>query len=504
VFVNRQAELAFLNDVLARKRPTAAQFILLYGRRRVGKTVLLRHWAENSGVSHTYWAAEKEPAALQRRKLFARALGVEPARAATFGSWADCWQAIATMLADRRHILILDEFTYAAEADPAMLSSLQHAWDQSFKSSQLVIVLCGSHVHAMETLQARQSPLFGRLTGQWHLRPLHFASLREFLPNWSTEERVAGYAVVGGVPAYLEWLDPDLSLSDNIRDVVLAPGSMFVAEPAFLLYDEVREPATHLAILKAIGAGNHTLSEISNAALVGKSHLSAYLARLRELRLVERRLPITVPPARRRRARRGRYHLSDPYFRFYFRFIAPYHDELIYNPERVLPYIREGLRSFVGMTAFEELSRQWVAEQGRADKLPFNRLTATSTRGGRAGSFDRAQGRPFGPEEVGSHWSRQVQVDVVAVDWREREILLGECKWGADKVGRSVIRELVETKTPKVLKELPGGEGWKVHYAFFARAGFTDAARAEAEAVGTLLVDLERLDADLRRALERE
>jgi len=493
VFVNRQAELAFLNDVLARKRPTAAQFILLYGRRRVGKTVLLRRWAENSGVSHTYWAAEKEPAALQRRKLFARALGVEPTRAATFGSWADCWQAIATMLADRRHILILDEFTYAAEADPAMLSSLQHAWDQLFKSSQLVIVLCGSHVHTMETLQARQSPLFGRLTGQWHLRPLHFASLREFLPNWSAEERVAAYAVVGGVPAYLEWLDPDLSLSDNIRDVILAPGSMFVAEPTFLLYDEVREPATHLAILKAIGVGNHTLSDISNGALVGKSHLSAYLARLRELRLVERRLPITVPPARRRRARRGRYHLSDPYFRFYFRFIAPYHDELIYNQERVLPHIREGLRPFVGMTAFEELSRRWVVEQGRAGKLPF----------------EVADNKP--PVEVGSHWSRGVQdsgelsraVDVVAVDWREREILLGECKWGADKVRRSVIRELVETKTPKVLKELPDGEGWKVHYAFFARAGFTDAARAEAESLEASLVDLERLDGDLRRVLEK-
>ena len=197
-------------------------------------------------------------------------------------------------------------------------------------------------------------------------------------------------------------------------------------------------------------------------------------------------MPITIPPARRRRARRGRYHLSDPYFRFYFRFIAPYHDELTYNPERVLSHIREGLRPFVGMTAFEELGRRWVAEQGRAGKLPF----------------EVADNKH--PVEVGSHWSRGVQLDVVAVDWREREILLGECKWGADKVRRSVIRELVDTKTPRVLKVLPDGEGWKVHYAFFARAGFTGAARAEAEAVGASLVDLERLDADLRRALERE
>ncbi len=480
MFVNRQAELAFLNSILERTRPTAAQFILLYGRRRVGKTVLLRHWADQAGVSHVYWAAEKEPAALQRRKLFARLLGVEPSRAATFDSWADCWQAIAAFLADRRHILILDEFTYAVESDPAMLSSLQHAWDQQLKSSQVVLVLCGSHVHTMETLQSRQSPLFGRLTGQWWLQPLPFVALQEFLPNWSIEERVAAYAVVGGVPAYLEWLDPNLSLSDNVRQVILAPGSMWVAEPTFLLYDEVREPATHLAILKAVGAGNHTLAEISDAALVNKSHLSAYLARLQELRLVERRLPVTVTPAHRRRARNGRYHLCDPYFRFYFRFIAPHQDELAYRPELVLPRIREGLRAFVGMTAFEELSRQWVAEQGRAGKLPL------------------------AIQEVGSHWSRMVRIDVVAVNWAERAILLGECKWGTDAVDRAVVRELLEVKTPKVLRELPEeGVGWQVNHAFFARAGFTEAARTEAGSAGAQLVDLEMLDSDLRCMLTK-
>ncbi len=474
MFVNRQAELAFLNSVLERNRPTTAQFVLLYGRRRVGKTVLLRHWAGQAGVPHTYWAAEKEPAALQRRKLFARLLGVEPARAATFDSWADCWQAVAAFLGDRRHILILDEFTYAVESDPAMLSSLQHAWDHRFKNLQLDLVLCGSHVHTMETLQARQSPLFGRLTGQWWLQPLPFAAVREFLPNWPAEERVAAYAVVGGVPAYLEWLDPSLSLSGNIRQVILAPGSMWVAEPTFLLYDEVREPATHLAILKAIGAANHTLSEIADAALVSKPHLSAYLARLQELRLVERRLPVTVPPAQRRRARSGRYHLSDPYFRFYFRFIAPQQDELAYRPESALPRIREQLRAFVGMTAFEELSRQWVAEQGRAGKLPF------------------------AIQDVGSHWSRGVQVDVVAVNWAERAILLGECKWGTGVVDQAVVRELLQGRTPMVLRELPeGGAGWRVHHAIFARAGFTQAAQAAARAAGAQLVDLATLDADL-------
>jgi AAA+ ATPase superfamily predicted ATPase len=474
MFVDRQSELAFLDSILERKRPTEAQLILMYGRRRVGKTVLLRHWAERSGVDHTYWAAEKEPAALQRRKLFARLLGIETSQATTFDSWSDCWEAIAAFISDRRRILILDEIPYAVESDSAMLSSLQHAWDHLFKESRMVMVLCGSHVHTMETIQTRQSPLFGRFTGQWWLRPLPFASLREFLPTWTAEERVAGYAVVGGIPAYLEWLEPDLSFRDNVRDVILAPGSMFAAEPIFLLYDEIREPSTYLAILKAIGTGNHSLSDISSAALVGKSHLSAYLARLREIRMVERRLPITVPRPQRRRARTGRYHLTDPYFRFYFRFVAPYQDELAYKPEKVFPRIHDGLRSFVGSTAFEELGRQWIAMQGQAGNLPFE------------------------IEEIGAHWSRTAQVDAVALNWTEHKILLGECKWGVDPVKRSVIRELVESKAPNVLKDLPPrGDVWQAHYVFFGRAGFTEAARAQAESVGAELVDLTRLDTDL-------
>jgi AAA+ ATPase superfamily predicted ATPase len=322
---------------------------------------------------------------------------------------------------------------------------------------------------------SRQSPLFGRMTGQWHLTPLPFASLRQFLPAWSAEERVAGYAIVGGVPAYLEWLAPDRSLTRNIRDVILASGSMFVAEPAFLLYDEVREPSVYLAVIKAIGQGAHTLNDISTASLIDKAHLSAYLARLQELYLVERRLPATIPINRVHKSRLGRYHLSDPYFRFYFRFLAPFHDTLTYDPDRVLAQVREGLRAFVGQTAFEELSREWLIHQGRAGQLPFE----------------------F--EAIGSHWGASVQVDVVAINWHEKQILLGECKWGLDRVDRQVVRELIEQKTPKVRSALPnGGEDWRVHYAVFARSGITQAAQNEMQRYGGQLIDLKMIDQALR------
>lgn len=474
MFVNREAELAFLNSVLTKTHPTPAQLILLYGRRRVGKTVLARHWADTTGLPTIYWAAEREPANLQRRKLYAKMLGVTLAQAPIFETWSELWEAYADRLEDQRQILIIDEVPYPAESDPAFLSSLQHAWDQRLKDSKVVLLLSGSHIHTMETLLSRGSPLFGRFTGQWHLPPLEFSALKYFVPKWSIDEWVAAYAILGGVPAYLEQIQPGHSLVENIRDVILSPGGLFVAEPELLLYDEVRDPRVYHAILQAIGAGAHTLEEIANATLTAKTHLSMYLTRLQELRFIERRLPATIPPAKIRVSRMGRYHIADPFLRFYFRFVAPQRADVGYNGEAVLDNIRGQLRAFVGATAYEDLCRAWVVQASASDQLPFK------------------------AQVVGSHWSRDVQVDVVAVNWADKAIWLGECKWGIDRVAPEILTELIEKKTPKVLKLLPEeGVKWTVHHGLFSRAGFTPATHQLAESNGVTLVDLDRLASGL-------
>src|SRR5512138_388290 len=140
MFVDRTAELAFLTQILTRTHPGSGQLIMVYGRRRVGKTALLRHWAEHSGAPFTYWVAAREPAPLQRRKLFTELLRTTGTNLPTpdFESWSDLWDAVATLVRDRRHLLILDELPYAADSDAAMLSSLQHAWDRHFQQSPLV------------------------------------------------------------------------------------------------------------------------------------------------------------------------------------------------------------------------------------------------------------------------------------------------------------------------------------------------------------------------------
>ncbi len=475
MFLDRAAELAFLRSVVTRRHPGPGQFIMLYGRRRVGKSTLLQHWIEQSGLPFTYWVAEKEPALLQRRKFFAHLLRGDPTSPSTptFDSWSSLWGAAATILAGKRHILVIDELPYAAESDPAMLSALQHAWDQHFEQSQVILVICGSQVRTMELLLGRQSPIYGRLTGQWPLRPLPFGALRAFVPTWTPAEQVAAYAIVGGVPSYLRWLNPERSLVDNIRHELLTPGGMALSEVELLLADEVREPRTYLAILQAIGGGYHSLDEIANASLVGKSNLSAYLAQLDDLKLVERRIPATIPPALRYRSKRGRYHLQDAFFRFYFRFIYPHRADVNYQPERVMPAIESNLRAFVGSTAWEELARAWVELPQATDVLGFM------------------------AQAVGSHWSRSVQIDVIAINWQTHDILLGECKWGAEAVDRTIVRELV-AKTPLVLADLPDrGVDWHVHYAIFARAGVTPAARQELATHHGIMVDLNQLYQEL-------
>ncbi|WP_165774767.1 ATP-binding protein [Candidatus Viridilinea mediisalina] len=478
MFVNRKTELAQLDGLLRRGR---GELLLLYGRRRVGKTALLREWASRTGVAWSYWMAQKEPAELQRRRLAATLRGRPPAAGGgpIFPSWSDLWDDAAALLRRDRHILILDELPWAVEADGAMLSALQYAWDIHWQHGQLILVLCGSQIRTMETILSQQTPLFGRLTAQYYLQPLAFGALRHFFPSWSPEAQVATYAMLGGVPQYLTWFEPERTLVENIRGALLAPMSVALAEIELLLADEVRDLRTYLAVLNAIGEGQHTLKAIADTTFTASTNLTKYLAVLQELRLVERRIPATVHPSMRHRSKQGRYHLTDPFHRFYFRFLRPHQAEIAYQPDQVLAHIQAGLRAFVGQTAWEELARAWVQAQGACGALPF------------------------APEVIGSHWDRRVQSDVVALSWRERTMLIGECKWGAEPVNRQTLRHLLEQTIPKTLAALPdGGQGWRVIPALFARAGTTPDALALLQEHQGLHVDLARLYAALGDAEE--
>lgn len=479
MLVNRPRELEELNHLL---HTPAARLVAVSGRRRLGKTTLLVHWAQTSQHPYLYWVGSHFPSETLltefSRKVWQHSQpGQRAPQHFRYGSWAEAFEVLAAgCQGPQRHIIILDEFPYAVQSEPGLPSALQNAWDHHLKFSNVCLVLCGSQVGMMERLLGADAPLYGRMAGPLRIRPLPFAATAAFFPRYSAEQRVAVYAILGGVPAYLERFSDTLTVPANLRQNLFADLGLFRTDPEYLIGEQVRDIKNYQAVLSAIAQGAHQPAEIAlHANFSHNSGADPYLAQLVEMDYVRRELPITVPPAKRAVSRQSRYILADHYLRFYFRFVRSNLDFLAQGLyDEVERRIADQLRAFVGMTAFEELCREWVLVQARAGRLPF------------------------AVEQVGSHWGGEAQVDVAAISWREKALLLGEAKWQVGSVGRQTIRELIEDKTPKVLKILPdGGQGWRIHYAFFGRGGFTDAAQELARAHQALLVDLAQLDRDL-------
>jgi AAA+ ATPase superfamily predicted ATPase len=473
-FINREREIAVLNKLVAKPH---AQFVMVHGRRRVGKTTLLTTWAGQTDLPTFYWVAKRESQAALLANFAQHVWAWEHQQDQPEVDLRPAdWDAALTMLAkaigNRNCIVIIDELPYLLESDPAFASYLQAAWDRRFQNTKSKIFVSGSHVGMMTRLLEYQAPLYGRFTMQLPVQPLAFPDIEKFLPHYDVHKRLAVYSILGGVPAYLErWQSSD-SLQANIERLFLQRTGWFRNEPMVLVSDLTqRETESYESILRAIAAGKHTRDDISSTAVIPSTSLSHYLIRLIDLGLIERRIPATVPIEKRQTSRHSRYHLRDSYLRFYYRFVDP-NLHLIEQglSNRLWANMTQQFRAFVAAT-FEDLCRTWTLAQAQNGRLPFE------------------------PEMIGSHWSPDAQVDVVAIDWQSKQILLGEAKWGEGKVGREVVRELIE-KTPKVV---PGSkEDWAVHYVLFAREGFTESAREEAKKFRARLLTLAEMEPDLR------
>jgi len=475
-FVSREMELALLDDLY--RRPDA-QFLILYGRRRIGKTALVTRWGGGLGEPYLYWMASQTSAINQLRN-FSQALfqflNPETAVTLTFSypSWDAAFAEVARLAANKRVVIVLDEFTYVMQADSEVPSLIQKAWDHHLKESQVFLILMGSLAGIIQrTALDYQSPLYGRATARLKLQPLSFAALAIMLPNLSSEQRVAVYSITGGVPAYIELFNDHLNILQNLQQRIVTPTNVMLNDAVFLLHEQLDDPRNYIAVLEAIASGFHRLTDIATMSGIDRSNITKYLAVLRELGYVERQVSATI--RRPSQSRKGRYVITDSYLRFYYRFLAPHLTAIeqgrIKQASRLL---YDHLLDFIGTHTFEELSRDWVNIMAEMDYLPFL------------------------PERTGSFWSKQAQVDVLAINWRTKDILLGECKWGQKAVGREVIKALVD-KTEKVL---PDQFNWNVHYAFFARSSFTPDAEALAQEHHALLITLSQMEADMQRWLQ--
>jgi AAA+ ATPase superfamily predicted ATPase len=484
-FMGREQELSLLDQLW---EAPGAQFLVLYGRRRIGKTALLSHWIERTGHHALYWvAAPSSP--LSQLRSFSQAVynAANPDAPApddfTYASWEQAWRQVANLSKTERVAVFIDEFTYILGVSPEIAGTLQNLWDQVLSKSNLLLCISGSHLGMMKReFLSYQAPLYGRATAQIHLPPIPFGQTHSFFPKYSAVDRVAVYAIFGGIPAYWERVDLEKSVSANIKTQLLSPNNLMQSEPALLLHDFVSDLHNYSAILNAIANNARTPKEIATLTGLPSSHIPKYLSVLVEASFVERRVSVIENPSA---SRNGRYHITDPYLRFYFRFLESRQYQFSLKiQDQALAEITRHMIDFIGTHTWEELCREWVLRAGAVGNLPFM------------------------SDQVGSAWNRAAQIDVVGLNRMEKTMILGECKWTLDEVERKVMAELVEEKAAKIIPEQ--GQ-WRVYFLGFSRSGWTQGAQAYQEEInrhpllgtnwisaGMRLLTLEKVDVDLR------
>jgi len=471
-FFGRGRELALLDQMCA--KPGARMF-LLYGRRRVGKTELLKHWIQTRKHPALYWQAELFPSKIQLAQfsqiIQQSRFPTQPiAPDFTFGSWEHAFLEIAQLARKTRLVVVLDEFTYALTQEPALASTLQKVWDHHLKETQVALILSGSHAGMIaRSALAYRAPLYGRASHALHLQPLPFGLLHKFLPKSSPADRLTYYGLLDGIPPYIDLLDDGAPIEQNLR--ALLASHLIVEDAQKLLRDQFTEAVNYFAVVHAIAAGYTRMAEIGTMSAVPANSIGPYLKVLQDLGIVAREVPATE--SRPATSKQGRYRIRDHYLRFYFRFISDQMSNLsrgLHNA--VVANILQHLPEFIGTYAFEELAREWVARMGDAGELPFM------------------------PRRVGSFWGTHLpQIDVVAVNEDAHAILLGECKWTMEPIDQAVVTNHL-TRAAKVIPE--PADRWKAYHIFFSRSAFTLDAKRAASNVKCFWVDLKQLESDLR------
>lgn len=443
-FVDREQEMRTLQKEYERE---GSSLVVLYGRRRVGKTTLISEFIKDKNA--LFFLASEESEAQNRRAFKDRAadfIGSELLRAAEVRDWDTIFKAVMAVPFEQKPVIVLDEFQYIGKSNPAFPSVFQRIWEETLKDRPVMVILCGSLISMMvsQTL-SYDSPLYGRRTAQIQLKPIPFRYYREFFPERSVRELVELYSVTGGVPKYIELFSGGGDIYSAIRDNVLDRAGYLYDEPYFLLQKEVAEIGNYFSIIRAIAAGSSRLSAISGALEVKATSLTKYLKTLIDLDILEREVPVAEKNPEL--CKRGLYRIKDNYIRFWFVFVYPYRGFLESGNEGVvMDRLREGLIPRHTAFVFGEICRQRMWSLSAKGCWPF----------------------PFA--RVGRYWDARTEIDIAALDASGEQAVVGECKYWKGPVGANVLYGLEQKargaawgKTPK-----------KIWYVLFSIGGFSD------------------------------
>ncbi|MFH1259175.1 MAG: ATP-binding protein [Elusimicrobiota bacterium] len=461
IFVDREQELEALNGFLNYKD---SQFVVIYGKRRVGKTELIKHFIKNK--PSVYFIA-REISEKENLILLGKTLGNyfndTILKAHGFNHWDDLFVYLKERLAKHNGHLILaiDEFPYLAKANKGISSIFQVGWDEYLKDAPVYLILCGSSIGMMEQeALAYKAPLYGRRTGQLFIKPLPYLEMAKFFPEKSFEERLRAYSVVGGIPAYILKMVGYASLEEAVEEEIFSREKVLFEEVEFILKEELREPRNYFAVIKAIGSNCSKVSEIINETGIEKSALHNYLFVLEDLHLIEKQVPVTEKNPQR--SHKGRYYLCDQFFKFWFNYSYPFMNELeLGNKKSSLNAFRSSFEQIVAQN-YEKVAGE-IVQRYHDDILSFHK--------------------------IGRWWDKNEEIDLVALNETSNEILFGEVKWSSKPVGTNIYEEL-KNKAEKVEW---GKKNRKEYFCLFSRSGFTDGMKALAKKDHVFLFEKDKL-----------
>lgn len=450
MFIGREKELKTLERLYASDQ---FEFVVMYGRRRVGKTTLLRRFIAGKKAIYCVGVESSHQQNLDNLSQALWQYGKNTGTSPSFRTFQDALSYAFAMAKTQRVILIIDEYPYMARSEPSLASTLQMLIDLYRDSSKLMLVLCGSSMSYMEDeVLAYKSPLYGRRSAQMKILPFDFFTACQWFSHFSPEDKAIAYGMLGGTPQYLRQIDDRLSIAENIENLFLNPDSPLFEEPTSLLKQEVREPALYNAIITAVAGGATKMSVIASKVGESTSTTSSYLKNLIDLGLIEKETPYGE-----KESRRSIYHLADHFFRFWYRFI-PDNASLIAQGAGALAYARIApyLSDYMG-GIFEDICRQflWKTLLSGQAPIPFASL-----------------GRWWGtdPRE-----RKQTEIDIMGTA-DAHTALFGECKWRNEPIDASVLETLVRRSQlfPYSHAEL----------CLFGKRGFTEGCQKEAQRLG--------------------
>ena len=447
-FLGREKEILDLENEYARD----GGFVVIYGRRRIGKTTLIKQFIKSKTAFYFLATKEVESQSMKRfAGVIARTTGNSVLQKAAFSDWLDLFQAVADYKPNEKKVLVIDEFPYLVKVNDSFPSILQNAWDEILKDSNVMLILCGSLISMMKKhALSYESPLYGRRTAQMRIAPLPFTTVYEN-QKLSFEEAAEQYSITGGVPKYMEFFSDGQPLYEQIKENVLSKNGFLYEEPNFLLTDEVQVPTNYFSIIKVIADGNHKLGTIAGILGLETSALTPYLKTLSELGFTEKQVPVTEKNAEK--TRKGLYFISDNFLRFWFRYVYPYKGELeLDNTQISLDELDKDFKEKFVAFAYEDICKEI-----------FARLCS-----------DKAI--DFTPSKIGSYWlndkSGNTQIDVMAIDTVNKRLFAGECKYHNQPVDADVYFELVK-KVDNSAEIKSAFKGYTVIYGVFSKSGFT-------------------------------